>query len=105
MTDNLSELLPEGWFVSEVQKAASLHNELQRELPDGHLLYHVEVKVIAHREGTDDILCQHKDNENHYTVVHLTWSMKQETNKEFPYIECDGNFDDFLRYEAKFYNR
>jgi len=103
MKDNLSELLPEGWFVSDPEWATSLYNELQKELPEGHILFGKNVSVIAHRDGTDDILCQHQDDSNHYTVVHLTWSMKQEADAEFPYIECDGNFEDFLRYEARFF--
>lgn len=105
MADNLSERLPEGWFVSDPKWASSLYAELQIELPEGHILYGKDVKVIAHREGTDDILCWHKDDNSHYTVVHLTWSMKKEIDNEFPYIECDGSFDDFLEYEAKFYGR
>lgn len=91
-------LLPKGWFSSNLTKAMQLYKELQRELPSGHILHKRAVKVIAHREGTDDILCQHEDDRTHFTVIHLTWSGEEEVDTEHPYVECDGNFNDFLDY-------
>ena len=90
-------LLPQGWFPCNPTRATGFFEELQRELPKGHILYRKVVKVIADRDGaTDDILCQHEDDKNHFTVIHLTWSGKEETNKNYPYVVCDGNFYDFL---------
>ena len=100
--EQLLSLLPEGWFVSDAEQAMGLYEELQKELPKGHFLYKKEVYVLAHREGTDDILCQHKDDKTHFTVIHLTWSGKEEKSIEFPYMECDGSFNDFLEYENSF---
>ena len=91
--------LPKGWLPPNSEKAVQLYKELQKELPDGHILYNKAVTVVAHREGTDDILCQYKDDETHFTVIHLTWSGKKEVDKGYPYVECDGSFNDFLEYD------
>lgn len=92
--------LPEGWFRSEGEVAVALHAELQRELPPGHLLFEKAVAVIAHREGTDDILCRDVTNPSRFTVVHLSWSGREEINSLHPIVEVDGEFKDFLEYDA-----
>lgn len=95
--------LPEGWFYATPEEQKSLWKELKKELPAGHLLFNKSVQVIAHRDGaTDDILCQHLDEPNRYTVVHLTWSMKREIDARYPPVEVDGSFADFIAYENKF---
>jgi len=99
------ERLPEGWFRSESQRAAALYDELQRELPPRHVLYGCRVEVIAHREGTDDILCHHHDEPDRFTVIHLSWRRREEVNELHPWVEVDGSFDDFLEYEAEFLGR
>jgi hypothetical protein len=73
--------------------------ELQRELPPGHLLYGRAIRVVAYREATDDILCQHEEDPEHFTVIHLSWLMQQEVNEQHPAVEVDGDFEDFLAYE------
>lgn len=65
--------LPIGYCYPDVEEAARLHDELQRELPPGHLLYGVPVEVFAARETTDDVLFRHLKTLQHFTVVHLTW--------------------------------
>ena len=95
--------LPKGWFYAATDESLSLWDELQRELPEGHSLFHVPVRVIAHRAGaTDDILCVHLNETDRYTVIHLTWSMKTEINEKFPAIEMDGTFEDFQKYEKQY---
>ena len=94
-------LLPQGWFPSNLTKAMQLYKELQRELSNGHILYEKAVKVIAHREDSDDILCQHENNKTRFTVIHLTWSGKEE-DKKYPFVEFDGDFNDFLNYDNRF---
>jgi hypothetical protein len=95
-----SEFLPEGWFSATPEESLSLWDELQNELPVGHILFHKPVKVIAHRSGaTDDILCHHLNESNRYTIVHLTWSMRTEINEKYPTVEVDGSFEDFQNYE------
>jgi hypothetical protein len=97
--------LPEGWFPSDLEKAGLLHAELQKELPPGHILYGVPVEVVAHRDGTDDILCRHRADPARFTVIHLSWLGREEINPQHPHVEDDGDFDSFLRYEAAFYGR
>lgn len=95
--------LPEGWFYTTSEEQKSLWKELQKELPEGHLLFNKSIQVIAHRNGaTDDILCKHLDEANRFTVVHLTWSMKREMDERYPWVEVDGSFEDFIDYENNF---
>ena len=97
--------LPEGWFPSDSAKAALLHVELQKELSPGHILHGVPVEVVAHRDGTDDILCRHRADPARFTVIHLSWLGREEINPQHPHVEDDGDFDSFLRYESAFYGR
>ncbi len=99
----IPEKLPEGWFESDSEQASSFHSELQKELPEGHILYNCPVKVVGHRTGTDDILCQHEGDTGRYTVIHISWSMKTEIDSVHPTVEVDGSFSDFLEYEKKWY--
>lgn len=94
--------LPDGWFLSDPAQAAKFHAELSRELPPGHMLYRVPVEVVAHREGTDDILCWHVENNERLTVIHLTWLMREEIGPTHPTIEVDGDIHDFYAYERQF---
>ena len=102
MTRKYTDMLPEGWSPSDEDEKVSLTMEFRTELPPGHLLANIPVDIIAHRCGTDDILCQHVDDPDRFTVVHLSWVMKQEWSPDFPYVEVDGTFDDFLEYERGF---
>lgn len=54
----------------------ALESELSKELYQGHQLFGLNLKLLAKREDSDDILVT--DNQNFY-VVHLTWSGKNET--------------------------
>ena len=94
--------LPEGWFASDPEDASNRHAELQRELPTGHLLFGKRVSVVAHREGTDDILCRHHDDATRFTVIHLSWLGREEINSVHPTVESDGDFEQFLAYESAF---
>lgn len=102
---NLPSPLPEGWFASDNEEAARLLQELKLELPPGHVLYGVAVEVVAHREGTDDILCRHKEDSSRFTVIHLSWAMKEEISSQYPWVEDDGDYESFLNYEARFLGR
>lgn len=94
--------LPEGWLASSASIAEALERELNRELSRDHLLQGRRVKVVAHRNGTDDVLCWHVDEPARFTAVHLTWSGTQQTESDHPWVEVDGTFDDFLTYESKY---
>lgn len=90
--------LPEGWLACDAEAAAKLHKELQTELPDGHALHGLALELVARRDGSDDVLCRHPHGPERYTVVHLTWAMRQEADPRFPSVEADGDFAAFLEY-------
>ena len=94
--------LPDGWFESDSEESSVRHAELQRELPPGHILYRRPVSVVAHREGTDDILCHHQDEPERFTVIHLSWIGREEIDAQHPTVETDGDYDSFLEYESAF---
>lgn len=99
---DLPDRLPEGWFLATDEESSNLHDELLRELSEGHLLQAKPLTVVASRRGaTDDILCRHLGETERYTVIHLSWSMKTEINSDHPFVEMDGSFSDFLDYEDR----
>ncbi|MEZ5384198.1 MAG: hypothetical protein R3F13_01655 [Prosthecobacter sp.] len=94
--------LPEGWSYPDAESARGLHDELQRELPPGHLLAGRAVEVFAWRDGaTDDVLFRHVQEPGRFTVVHLSWSGKPEINAHYPTVEYDGSFEDFVAAEQQ----
>jgi hypothetical protein len=96
--------LPEGWFCPEDPAiAASLHAELQRELPPGHLLFGCAVETFAYRHGSDDVLFRHREQPERFTVIHLSWIRKQEINAQHPTVEYDGKFEGFVAEEQRVY--
>ena len=97
--------LPEGWYTSVGDEKEYRTLELNRELPKGHLLFGKKVEVVAHREGTDDILCRHHDEAHRFTVIHLSWIGKTEINAQHPWVEVDGTWNDFLDYEGRWSRR
>jgi hypothetical protein len=94
--------LPIGWFYSNAEESDLFHTELLRELAPGHPLFGTGIGVVAHREGTDDILCRHHKDPDRLTVVHLTWRGGPEIDPRYPAIECDGTVEDFYHYERRF---
>jgi hypothetical protein len=92
--------LPKGWFRSSEDIAEDMQRQLHVELTDGHVLDGIAVRVVAHRMGTDDILCWHPHEPLRFTVVHLSWGGKGYDSLH-PTVESDGTFDDFLKYESK----
>lgn len=70
----------EPWSPVEVfgeRLAQGLLRQLLIELPPGHALYGVPVKVVARGNG-DDVLFGLLDGSNRVADVHLTWSKTQE---------------------------
>jgi len=94
--------LPDGGFLSDQEQAANFHAELSRELPLGYMLYRVPVEVVAHREGSDEILFRHVENNERLTVIHLTWLMREESGPNHPTVEVDGDIHDFYAYDRRF---
>ena len=92
-----------GWNCPDTAVAQSLSAELQRELPPDHLLFGRVVEAVAYRQDQDDVLFRHQDEPNRFTVIHLTWSRKQEINADHPSVCYDGSFESFFDVEQKFY--
>jgi|SRR6266850_1904555 len=101
--DRAATLQGWGWHYPDAAIAQSLHAELQRELPPGHLLYGRPVETVAYREDQDDVLFHHKNEPDRFTVIHLTWTRKREINAEHPSVCFDGTFVDFFAGEEKFH--
>ncbi len=92
-----------GWYYPEDPAAQSLHAELQRELPPGHLLFWHAVETVAFRQDQDDVLFRHLDQPDRFTVIHLTWIRKREIDAKHPSVCFDGSFGQFVAEEQKKY--
>ncbi len=66
------------------QFADNLVKELEREVTEGHKLWRVQVKAIAQRTDSDDVLFKIENGSNGYAVVHLTWSGEPEEDTKWP---------------------
>jgi hypothetical protein len=74
----------EPWRDLAPAEAERLERELGREVRAPHILHGVEVRVIARRVDTDDVLVALADGR--VAVVHLTWAGGQEARPEqFPW--------------------
>ena len=96
--------LPQGYECPPVEEAAGIHAELQRELPEGHLLFGVPVETFAVSTGNDDVLFQHVKQPERFTIVHLTWIGKTEINAQHPTVEFDGTFEKFVIHMEEFWS-
>ena len=68
------------WWSTETQTAEFLDTfrcQLEREVPPGHVLYQLPVRLIARGEG-DDALFAILDGTHRVAMVHLTWAKHQE---------------------------
>jgi hypothetical protein len=101
--DRAATLQAWGWHYPDAAIAQSLHAELQRELPRGHLLYGRAVETVAYRQDQDDVLFRHQDEPDRFTVIHLTWIRKREITVEHPSVCFDGTFAEFFAGEERFY--
>jgi hypothetical protein len=59
------------------QVAQGLQRQLQTEVPPGHALYGMPVKLLARGKG-DDAIFELLDESGRVANVHLTWSTSQE---------------------------
>lgn len=70
----------EPWTSAEnfgQQVAEGLCLQLQKEVPPGHMLFGVPVRMLAQGNG-DDVLFQLEDGTGRVARVHLSWSKSQE---------------------------
>lgn len=70
----------EPWQAAEQineKVAQGLLHQLQTELPPGHALFGIPVKLLARGNG-DDVLFELLDGSGRVASVHLTWSKSRE---------------------------
>ena len=93
---------PEGWHQASEERAERLADKLTQAVGEQHVLYGKHMRVVAyrHQEGMDELLCQHSEEEDLFTLLHLVWSLtSSETHRAAPIVEVHGCFQDFLNYE------
>jgi len=69
--------LPEGWYLTD-EEDDCYNKELYVELAEGHALYGQPLRVVMCDGLHQEVMCQHLDKENCYSMVHLTWSGREE---------------------------
>jgi len=84
--------LPPDWEA--VGAEGGFERELQLEVGPVHRLYGVPVQAVARRSSNDDVLFRHTGEADLWSVVHLTWTSKQE-QPGWPAIEFTGTFAEF----------
>ena len=63
------------WYES---RAASLADELRREVAVGHVLYCIAVGAVAQRQDKDEVLFELRDGTSRLAVVHLTYAVESD---------------------------
>ncbi|MAX27264.1 MAG: hypothetical protein CMJ19_22435 [Phycisphaeraceae bacterium] len=82
----------EPWWSTADQDVVfheQFHEQLEREVGPGHVLYHVPVRLIARHDASDDCLFELLDGSGRIAIVHLTWSRTQERLPWPETIICD----------------
>jgi hypothetical protein len=83
--------LPDDW---EILPDGGFEHELKLELGPSHRLYGVAVQGAARRSSNDDVLFRHTGEADMWSVVHLTWSSREEPSG-WPAVEFTGTFQAF----------
>jgi hypothetical protein len=102
MSKSSVALLPKGWFWSDHDDQKHLSAEYALELPPIHPLAGIQVEVVAHRTGNDDILVRCLGIPDQVAVVHLSWLGREETDNH-PAVEYIGPFTGFVAWELETY--
>lgn len=94
--------LPQGWHEVSDERAWILGDKLDQTIAKGHFLYGKNIRVVAHRyqRNPDEVLCWHPDEEDLFTLVHLSWDLLPDACKAPPIVGMHGSFQDFLNYEV-----
>jgi len=73
------EWLEPWWSTAELDEQfhETFRRQLEREVPPGHSMHGLPVRLIARGNG-DDVLFQILDGSGRVADVHLTWSKSQE---------------------------
>ncbi|KOU05207.1 MULTISPECIES: hypothetical protein [Streptomyces] len=76
----------------------ALAAELSTEVHPAHPFFGTALEVIAHRLTNDDVLCRHRATPSRYSILHLTWSHREEIGG-CPTIDADGEWRHIIAYE------
>lgn len=76
----------------------ALAAELSTEVHPAHPFFGTALEVIAHRLTDDDVLCRHRATPSRYSILHLTWSHREEIGG-CPTIDADGEWRHIIAYE------
>ncbi|SDE05211.1 hypothetical protein F610DRAFT_06004 [Streptomyces sp. LaPpAH-199] len=76
----------------------ALAAELSTEVHPAHPFFGTALEVIAHRLTNDDVLCRHRASPSRYSILHLTWSHREEIGG-CPTIDADGEWRHIIAYE------
>ncbi|MFF3258468.1 hypothetical protein ACFYWO_04735 [Streptomyces sp. NPDC002932] len=76
----------------------ALSRELRTEVHPAHPFFGAALEVIAHRWSNDDVLCRHLATPARYSIIHLTWSRREEIGS-CPTIDADGEWSHIVVYE------
>ncbi|MFJ6491438.1 hypothetical protein [Streptomyces californicus] len=75
----------------------ALAAELSTEVHPAHPFFGTALEVIAHRLTNDDVLCRHRATPSRYSILHLTWSHREEIGG-CPTIDADGEWRHIIAY-------
>ena len=84
-------------WVRVGQFADNLVKELRREVVNGHPLWNKDVRAIAQRTDSDDVLFEVEGVLPTFAVVHLTWSGEPENNPMYPDAKLFSSLDQWIR--------
>ena len=70
--------------------------ELYAELCEGHILFGVQARPVARRQGCDDVLFELLDGSGRFAVVHLTYAQHPETDSRWPETSVHRDWNEFL---------
>jgi hypothetical protein len=94
---------PEPWAaITDAETAQANEAELQRELPEGHVLAGESVHAIARRQDRDDILFAL--SRDRWAIVHLTWRGAREPDQRWPtavLLASERELADRLREDSR----
>ncbi len=83
-------------WVKVGQFADNLVHELRREVVLGHPLWSKDVRAIAQRIDSDDVLFEVVGDTTTYAVVHLSWRGSFESIPLFPEVKLFSSFDHWV---------
>lgn len=89
--------LPRRWYEPTDEGEREGHErELQKELGPKHVLRNRPAKLIARREGYDDVLYELDGGQ--VAQVHLTWARRPEPDATWPWCKIFSDFAEWRQF-------